>query len=157
MNPNDSFIFWSALYFTPVVWILLGMGAVFSFSAQDLLIGQPRHAMPSSPQGTNAAIDVLTHSLLCRCGGRVVAVALMLSGANIVGYWKCQKGPSSRLQAYTSTVVGTRAELRAVLCVLALVCACADAGRRIQSFTQNWLISRMTQQATGSGTGSGGQ
>jgi len=88
VNPNDSFIFWSALYLTPLVWVLLGMGAVFTLSVQPLLI---------------------------------VAVALMLSGANIVGYWKCQK----------------------------------DAGRRIQSFTQNWLINRMTQQATGTTPASG--
>jgi len=44
----------------------------------------------------------------------IIAVALTLSGANVVGYWKCQK----------------------------------DAGRRIQSFTSNWLLSRMMSGTT---------
>jgi hypothetical protein len=38
VNPTDSFVFWSALYLTPLVWILLGLGAIFS--PKDLLIGQ---------------------------------------------------------------------------------------------------------------------
>ena len=51
MNPNDAFIFWSGLYLTPVVWVLLGMGALFSFSAQDLLIGQRRDTPKCESEG----------------------------------------------------------------------------------------------------------
>ena len=37
----------------------------------------------------------------------IVAVALALSGANVVGYWKCQKDAAGRMQSFTSNwIVG---------------------------------------------------
>ena len=99
MNPNDSFIFWGALYLTPLVWVLLGLGALFTFAAQDLLIG-PSHPPSRTPHwAMRHTIERSSHVLLAHrlllwlCA---VVVALMLSGANIVGYWKCQKGSLSR-------------------------------------------------------------
>lgn len=59
IHPSDSFIFWSSLYATPAIWILLGIGEMLRFKFHWLLI---------------------------------VAVAVTLAGANVVGYWKCQKG-----------------------------------------------------------------
>ena len=50
MNPSDSFVFWSALYFTPLVWVLLGLSAIFK--PQYLLIG---HSTPPPPQPTASA------------------------------------------------------------------------------------------------------
>ena len=51
----------------------------------------------------------------------IVAVAVALSGANVIGYWKCQKDASSRIQSFT------------------------------QAGLQNWIVNRLTQQAMGGG------
>ena len=41
----------------------------------------------------------------------IVAVAIALSGANVIGYWKCQKDASSRIQSFTqSWIVGRLAQ-----------------------------------------------
>jgi len=58
IHPSDSFIFWAALYATPLAWLLLGLVGVAGLKFRWLLI---------------------------------VAVAVVLSGANLIGYRKCQK------------------------------------------------------------------
>jgi len=67
VHPQDSFIFWTALYITPVVWVFLAIGEVFLFKVQWLLL---------------------------------VAVALVLNCANVVGYWKCQRDQGQRLSRF---------------------------------------------------------
>lgn len=67
IHPNDSRMFWMALYISPVAWILLAVGAVFSFNFQWLL---------------------------------VVIVALLLNGANCIGYWKCERDAKKKLQSF---------------------------------------------------------
>ncbi len=62
----DSLIFWTAIYLTPIVWLVLGL--IFTgFRLKWLL---------------------------------VVVVALVLSCANLVGYWKCQKDASAKIQSF---------------------------------------------------------
>ena len=68
INSTDSFWFWSALWATPVVWLVFGVAALFGLNFSYLLI---------------------------------VAVALTLSGANVLGYWKCQKDAAGRVQSFT--------------------------------------------------------
>jgi hypothetical protein len=65
VHPTDAFIFWSALYATPVVWLLLGLGVLLKW--QWLLI---------------------------------VIVAITFSGANVIGYWKCQKDAGKKVQSF---------------------------------------------------------
>ena len=38
INTNDSYSFWLCLYITPLVWLILGIGALTSFSVSWLLI-----------------------------------------------------------------------------------------------------------------------
>ena len=79
------------LYATPVVWLLFGLGALLSLKFQYLLISQLQHStgqQQHSQPDTRRSLPPVTANLL------PVAVALALSGANVVGYWKCQKGQS---------------------------------------------------------------
>ena len=72
----DSLFFWTTVYLTPVVWLLMGI-LFTSFQIKWLL---------------------------------VVIVALVLSGANFVGYWKCQKDASTKLKSFlTSSIVNAAA------------------------------------------------
>lgn len=66
IHPQDSFIFWSALYITPIIWFIFGLGTLTG-SFQYLLI---------------------------------VFVALTMSGANVVGYWKCQKDAGRKITQF---------------------------------------------------------
>jgi len=75
VHPSDALIFWGALYLTPVVWMVLGLGAVFYFRIRWLLI---------------------------------VVVAVLLSGANVVGYWKCQKDAKQKIKSFTADFIAQR-------------------------------------------------
>jgi hypothetical protein len=72
VHPSDSFMFWSALYITPIVWIVFGIGALSGLRFQWLLI---------------------------------VAVAIVLSGANVVGYWKCQRDAGKKVQSFITSQI----------------------------------------------------
>jgi hypothetical protein len=66
VHPNDSFVFWTALYSTPVIWFVFGLGTLTG-SFQYLII---------------------------------VVVALSMSGANVIGYWKCQKDAGRKITQF---------------------------------------------------------
>jgi hypothetical protein len=70
VHPADSMLFWGALYATPVVWLLLGVGSLLK--PQWLLI---------------------------------VCVAITFSGANVVGYWKCQRDQGRKIQSFLASRV----------------------------------------------------
>jgi len=70
VHPADSMLFWGALYATPAVWVVLGLGALLK--PQWLLI---------------------------------VCVAITFSGANVVGYWRCQKDAGLRVQSFLASRV----------------------------------------------------
>jgi len=72
IHPTDSMVFWSTLYATPVVWILLGIGELLRLRFHWLLI---------------------------------VCVAVTLTGANVVGYWKCQKDAGRRVKSFIAQQV----------------------------------------------------
>jgi len=67
VHPTDSRTFWMGLYISPIAWLLLALGALFSFNFQWLL---------------------------------VVIVALLLNGANCIGYWKCERDAKKKLQSF---------------------------------------------------------
>ena len=67
VHPVDSMAFWTALYVTPVVWLVMGIAALASFGIKSLLL---------------------------------VAVALTLSGSNLLGYMKCSKDAKKRIQGF---------------------------------------------------------
>jgi hypothetical protein len=59
VDPEESRIFWMALYINPLAWVLMAIVALVKFELDYLMI---------------------------------VAVALVLSVSNIIGYTKCRKG-----------------------------------------------------------------
>ena len=65
VNKNDSRMFWTILYATPGVWVLLGIIAFLKLNVDYLLL---------------------------------VVIAVLLSGANLVGYLKCSKEAKKQLQ-----------------------------------------------------------
>lgn len=71
VNKADARTFWTILYATPVVWVLLGIIAFLKLNVDYFLL---------------------------------VAIAVLLSGANLVGYLKCSKEAKKQLQ-------GLRAQL----------------------------------------------
>lgn len=72
IHPQDSFIFWAALYLTPLAWFILGLVCIVSFKLQYLLI---------------------------------VCVAVGLSSANVIGYWKCQKDAKAKIGSYITSKI----------------------------------------------------
>jgi len=75
VHPADSFVFWTALYITPLLWLLLAVVAVLTLSFRKLLI---------------------------------VIVALTLSGANLIGYWKCEKDAKAKLTGFAGRIIADR-------------------------------------------------
>lgn len=67
LNVTDGRIFWWTMYFTPVIWVLLGVICVLKFTFSYLLIA---------------------------------IIALVLSGANIIGYYKCNKDATEQIKSY---------------------------------------------------------
>ena len=67
MHDADSRVFWWATYLTPAIWILLGLGAVLTFSFQWLPL---------------------------------VAMGIIMPGANLVGYWKCERDAKQKIQTF---------------------------------------------------------
>jgi len=73
VNRIDSLVFWTTLYLTPPIWLIVGL-IVTGFQVKWLL---------------------------------VVIVAVILSSANTIGYWKCQNDASAKLRQYlTDKLVG---------------------------------------------------
>ena len=72
VHPNDSLVFWTGIYLTPIIWCIFGVGAFIGLKFNWLLI---------------------------------VILAISLSGANLVGYWKCQSDASARIQSFISSSV----------------------------------------------------
>eukprot|EP00657_Telonema_sp_P-1_P001509 TRINITY_DN1405_c0_g2_i2.p1 TRINITY_DN1405_c0_g2~~TRINITY_DN1405_c0_g2_i2.p1 ORF type:complete len:219 (+),score=39.54 TRINITY_DN1405_c0_g2_i2:155-811(+) len=76
IDERNRRLFWGALYITPVVWVLLLIGAILQFSLTWIL---------------------------------VVVVSLVLTGSNLVGYYKCQKDHKAQAQQYASNFLFTQA------------------------------------------------
>lgn len=69
VNKHDARTFWTVLYATPVVWVLLGIVAFLKLNVDYLLL---------------------------------VVIAVLLSGANLVGYLKCSKAAQNQLSGLRS-------------------------------------------------------
>jgi len=67
VHPRDSYVFWGALYGTPLIWLVFGI--------VDLALVKFRWVL-------------------------IVVVSLILSGANVVGYWKCQKDAKQKITSF---------------------------------------------------------
>eukprot|EP00462_Mataza_sp_D1_P011146 CAMPEP_0175155348 /NCGR_PEP_ID=MMETSP0087-20121206/20921_1 /TAXON_ID=136419 /ORGANISM="Unknown Unknown, Strain D1" /LENGTH=168 /DNA_ID=CAMNT_0016442485 /DNA_START=34 /DNA_END=540 /DNA_ORIENTATION=- len=65
IHPQDSLIFWTALYICPLIWLVF---AITSITRPSWLL--------------------------------VDAVALVLTSANVMGYWKCQKDAKNKLKMF---------------------------------------------------------
>jgi len=65
INKHDARTFWTVLYVTPVIWVLLGIIAFLKLNVDYLLL---------------------------------VAIAVLLSVANLLGYLKCSKAAQNQLQ-----------------------------------------------------------
>merc|ERR1711865_1181878 len=76
IHPHNSRLFWGALYVTPVIWVLLLIGAILQFSLTWIL---------------------------------VVVVCLVLTSANLIGYYKCQKDHKAQAQSYASNFLFSQA------------------------------------------------
>jgi hypothetical protein len=68
IDSSDSRVFWLGLYLTPIIWIVLGVSALFT----------PLWLL----------VDI---------------IALLMSGANTWGYWKCSKDSKKRLQQFIAS------------------------------------------------------
>jgi len=101
ISPFDSRVFWSALYVTPICWVLL------------FIIGALRLKFEYLP---------------------VVAAAIAMSGANVVGYYKCSNDASAKMQSLMEQ--GLRQSSAAALS---------------NSSVMNWLLSAMISTGTNSG------
>lgn len=69
VNKHDARTFWTVLYGTPVIWVLLGIIAFLKLNVDYLLL---------------------------------IVIAVLLSGANLVGYVKCSKAAQNELQGLRS-------------------------------------------------------
>lgn len=67
LNITDGRIFWWTLYFSPLVWILLGVVCILKMNISYLIM---------------------------------VVIALVLNGANIFGYYKCNKDATEQIRNY---------------------------------------------------------
>lgn len=69
VNKHDARTFWTVLYITPGVWVVLGLVAILKLNVDYLLL---------------------------------VAIALSLSIANLIGYLKCSKAAQNQLKGLRS-------------------------------------------------------
>jgi hypothetical protein len=69
VNKHDSRTFWTVLYCTPVLWVVLGVVAFLKLNVDYLLL---------------------------------VVIAILLSGANLLGYLKCSKAAQNQLKGLRS-------------------------------------------------------
>eukprot|EP00245_Coleochaete_scutata_P007828 TRINITY_DN23609_c0_g1_i1.p1 TRINITY_DN23609_c0_g1~~TRINITY_DN23609_c0_g1_i1.p1 ORF type:complete len:185 (+),score=39.80 TRINITY_DN23609_c0_g1_i1:236-790(+) len=75
LNKNDAWAFWISLYATPVVWVISGISILLRFDFKNF--------------------DYLL----------IVAIALILSAANIVGFTKCRKDAKKQMQQFAQRTV----------------------------------------------------
>jgi len=73
VSPADSRMFWQPLYITPVAWVVVGLGSLFSISKWDYLL--------------------------------IVIIAIVMSGSNIAGYYRCSRDQQAKFRNLASNAM----------------------------------------------------